>query len=207
MRDLDKALVRHPGDPQPARGRDGVSRLWACGARRDRRPGAGHHAGAGGAARRSDGTAPRLSRRLGRDSHRFRRDHRRRDARPLAPHSLRSRRRDDPQCYRAVPAGGRRQAPRSRSSSCAFAPDALWMLPGLWQILVSLGHLRLGALAAARRCARRRWYFVAGFGVLMLAGRRPRALALDDGHAVRRRPVAARRDPALRFGARADAED
>ena len=54
-----------------------------------------------------------------------------------------------------------------------FAPEALWMLPGLWQILVSLGIFasvrslpRSIALAGA-------WYFVAGLGVLMLA---------SDGH-------------------------
>jgi hypothetical protein len=51
-----------------------------------------------------------------------------------------------------------------------FAPEALWMLPGLWQILVSLGTFasvrslpRSVALAGA--C-----YFVAGFSVLLLAG-------------------------------------
>ena len=51
-----------------------------------------------------------------------------------------------------------------------FAPEALWMLPGLWQILVSLGTFasvrslpRSVALAGA-------WYFVAGSSVLLLAG-------------------------------------
>ena len=50
-----------------------------------------------------------------------------------------------------------------------FAPESLWMLPGLWQLLVSLGifasvrSLPRGiALAGA-------WYFVAGLGVLMLS--------------------------------------
>ena len=50
-----------------------------------------------------------------------------------------------------------------------FAPETLWMLPGLWQILVSLGVFasvrslpRSVALAGA-------WYFVAGFAVLILA--------------------------------------
>ncbi len=48
-----------------------------------------------------------------------------------------------------------------------FAPDALWMLPGLWQILVSLGLFaalrslpRSVAFAAA-------FYFLAGVGVLI----------------------------------------
>jgi hypothetical protein len=50
-----------------------------------------------------------------------------------------------------------------------FAPEALWLLPGLWQILVSLGIFasvrslpRTVALAGA-------WYFVSGFAVVVLA--------------------------------------
>ncbi len=50
-----------------------------------------------------------------------------------------------------------------------FAPEAVWMLPGLWQVLVGLGIFatarslpRAVALAGA-------WYFVAGFCVVMLA--------------------------------------
>ena len=50
-----------------------------------------------------------------------------------------------------------------------FAPETLWMLPGLWQLLVSLGVFasvrslpRTVAIAGA-------WYFVAGFAVLLLA--------------------------------------
>jgi hypothetical protein len=50
-----------------------------------------------------------------------------------------------------------------------FAPETLWMLPGLWQVLVSLGVFasvrslpRTVAFAGA-------WYFVAGFATLLLA--------------------------------------
>lgn len=50
-----------------------------------------------------------------------------------------------------------------------FAPETLWMLPGLWQVLVSLGIFasvrslpRTVALAGA-------WYFISGFGVVLLA--------------------------------------
>ena len=50
-----------------------------------------------------------------------------------------------------------------------FAPETLWLLPGLWQVLVSLGVFasvrslpRSVALAGA-------WYFMAGFTVLLLA--------------------------------------
>jgi hypothetical protein len=52
-----------------------------------------------------------------------------------------------------------------------FAPETLWMLPGLWQILVSLG-----IFASARSLPRTitlggAWYFVAGFACLLLASR------------------------------------
>ncbi|MDH5556729.1 MAG: hypothetical protein OEZ03_05215 [Alphaproteobacteria bacterium] len=51
-----------------------------------------------------------------------------------------------------------------------FAPDSLWLLPGLWQVLVALGIFAsvrtlppLIILVAA-------WYFVAGIAVLIVAG-------------------------------------
>jgi hypothetical protein len=50
-----------------------------------------------------------------------------------------------------------------------FAPDTLWTLPGLWQILVGLGifaSLRIMPRAFALGGA---WYIVAGFVVLALA--------------------------------------
>jgi hypothetical protein len=50
-----------------------------------------------------------------------------------------------------------------------FAPETLWLLPGLWQVLVSLAVFasvrslpRTVAFAGA-------WYFVAGFATLLLA--------------------------------------
>jgi hypothetical protein len=50
-----------------------------------------------------------------------------------------------------------------------FAPESLWLLPGLWQVLVSIGVFasvrtlpRTVALGGA-------WYFIAGFVVLVLA--------------------------------------
>ena len=69
-----------------------------------------------------------------------------------------------------------------------FAPEALWMLPGFWQVLVSLG-----VFASVRSLPRSialggAWYFVAGFAVA--AGKRqPRAVALDHGATLCRRPV------------------
>jgi len=50
-----------------------------------------------------------------------------------------------------------------------FAPETLWLLPGLWQVLVSIGVFasvrslpRTVAFAGA-------WYFVAGFATLLFA--------------------------------------
>ena len=50
-----------------------------------------------------------------------------------------------------------------------FAPETLWMLPGLWQVLVSLG-----VFASVRSLPRSialggAWYFLSGFTVLLLA--------------------------------------
>jgi hypothetical protein len=50
-----------------------------------------------------------------------------------------------------------------------FAPETLWMLPGLWQLLVSLG-----VFASVRSLPRTvsmagAWYFVTGFGTLLWA--------------------------------------
>jgi len=50
-----------------------------------------------------------------------------------------------------------------------FAPETVWMLPGLWQVLVSLG-----VFASVRSLPRMvgfagAWYFVAGFASLLLA--------------------------------------
>jgi hypothetical protein len=50
-----------------------------------------------------------------------------------------------------------------------FAPETLWMLPGLWQIFVSLG-----VFASVRSLPRTvafggAWYFVSGFATLLLA--------------------------------------
>lgn len=50
-----------------------------------------------------------------------------------------------------------------------FAPETLWMLPGLWQVLVALG------IFASLRCLPRAvasvgaWYFAAGLGTLIVA--------------------------------------
>ncbi|HEV7434158.1 MAG TPA: hypothetical protein VGO22_04725 [Pseudorhizobium sp.] len=54
-----------------------------------------------------------------------------------------------------------------------FAPSEVWLLPGLWQIFVSLGlfaaapSLPRGSLLAAA------WYFLAGCVVLMMEGSQP----------------------------------
>jgi hypothetical protein len=50
-----------------------------------------------------------------------------------------------------------------------FAPETLWLLPGLWQVLMGIG-----VFASVRSLPRSvafagAWYFVAGFAVLLLA--------------------------------------
>ena len=50
-----------------------------------------------------------------------------------------------------------------------FAPETLWMLPGLWQILVSLGTFASVRLLPRSVALAGAWYFVAGFSVLLLA--------------------------------------
>lgn len=50
-----------------------------------------------------------------------------------------------------------------------FAPDALWMLPGLWQILVSIGIFASVRLLPRAVTLAGVWYLVAGLAVLALA--------------------------------------
>ena len=76
-----------------------------------------------------------------------------------------------------------------------FAPETLWMLPGLWQMLVSPRRVRLGPLAAAHGRARRRLVFPRRLRGADAGEPEPRAVALDHGPAVRDRPVADGRDP------------
>jgi hypothetical protein len=56
-----------------------------------------------------------------------------------------------------------------------FAPETLWMLPGLWQLLVSLGIFASSRSLPRTVVLAGAWYFVAGLGVLMLT---------SDGHAL-----------------------
>src|SRR4029453_8822198 len=50
-----------------------------------------------------------------------------------------------------------------------FAPDTLWMLPGLWQIVVSLGVFASCGPAPRPTFAAGVWYLAAGLGVLAFA--------------------------------------
>ena len=50
-----------------------------------------------------------------------------------------------------------------------FAPETLWMLPGLWQVLVSLGVFASVRLLPRTVALAGAWYFVAGFTVLLIA--------------------------------------
>jgi hypothetical protein len=50
-----------------------------------------------------------------------------------------------------------------------FDPEAVWMLPGLWQLLVSLGLFASARSLPGSVKIAAAWYFVAGFVTLMLA--------------------------------------
>lgn len=54
-----------------------------------------------------------------------------------------------------------------------FAPESVWMLPGLWQILVGVGIFASVRTLPHTVAVAGAWYFVAGLGVLMLT---------SDGH-------------------------
>lgn len=51
------------------------------------------------------------------------------------------------------------------------APDVLWMLPGLWQILVSLGIFAAARLLPGQTVLAAALYFLSGFCVLLMASR------------------------------------
>jgi hypothetical protein len=50
-----------------------------------------------------------------------------------------------------------------------FAPETLWMLPGLWQVLVSLGVFASVRLLPRSIALAGAWYFLSGFAVLVVA--------------------------------------
>jgi len=52
-----------------------------------------------------------------------------------------------------------------------FAPETLWMLPGLWQILMGLAVFASARSLPSTVRIGGAWYFVAGVAVLMLASR------------------------------------
>ncbi|MEO5615413.1 MAG: hypothetical protein ABIR04_10915, partial [Cypionkella sp.] len=50
-----------------------------------------------------------------------------------------------------------------------FAPEAMWLLPGLWQLLIALGLFSAGARLPASLRIAGAWYFLAGLGALIVA--------------------------------------
>jgi hypothetical protein len=50
-----------------------------------------------------------------------------------------------------------------------FAPETLWMLPGLWQVLVALGLFASVRTLPNTVAFAGAWYFIAGFTALLLA--------------------------------------
>lgn len=49
----------------------------------------------------------------------------------------------------------------------AFSPESLWLLPGLWQVLVALGILASRRMLPSGTAHVGRWYLLAGLAVLM----------------------------------------
>jgi hypothetical protein len=49
-----------------------------------------------------------------------------------------------------------------------FAPETLWLLPGMWQVLVGVGIFAFARALAGPMYLVAAWYFVAGFAVLMM---------------------------------------
>jgi hypothetical protein len=138
MPDLTQGACGHRCHPNPGGTRNGVSRLWPRnrGTHRTARPARVGHSGFGvGSCARA---GRRLSRHLGWHSDPFRCADWCRDDHAVAASAFRSGRRDDSCRHRAAPSvcccG---HADHVRVG--AFCPESLWMLPGLWQILFSLG--------------------------------------------------------------------
>ena len=187
MRDLDKALADIIAIRSQLAAGTAFARLWSGGDCRDRGRRADHR----GRCNISCSTTPLhhplsflfgwalAALLVGRDDPD-------RDAGALAPASFGSRRRHDPPGGRAVPAGSAVAGALLAVMLWKFAPESLWLLPGLWQVLVSLGVFASvrslpRTVALARRLVLRR-------GLRGAAARKPepRAVALDHGPAVRR---------------------
>lgn len=51
------------------------------------------------------------------------------------------------------------------------APEVMWMLPGLWQILLALGIFAAARQLPGQTVLVAAWYFLSGFSVLLVASR------------------------------------
>lgn len=54
-----------------------------------------------------------------------------------------------------------------------YAPQTLWLAPGLWQILIALGLFAAARILPRAVSLAAAWYFVAGVGALILASQSP----------------------------------
>jgi len=59
-----------------------------------------------------------------------------------------------------------------------FAPETLWLLPGLWQVLVSLGVFAPSGRCRARSRLAGAWYFNGRLHRSVAGEPKPRAVAL-----------------------------
>ena len=73
------------------------------------------------------------------------------------------------------------------------APQSVWMLPGLWQVLYSLGIFASCRLLPRAMFGVAVFYLLTGLGTLAIAQGETRLEPLGHGASLRRRPVARRR--------------
>ena len=82
-----------------------------------------------------------------------------------------------------------------------FVPWALWMLPGMWQVIFSLGVFSSCRFLPRPMIAAGAWYLLTGLVCIALGGQ-PRAFPMGDGHSLWSGTVAGRGDSAFQRAGR-----
>ena len=121
-----------------------------------------------------------------------------------APHPLRHGRRNDPHGRRAVPALRRRRCAALTLVLIRSVPSAFWMLPGLWQIIFSLGVFSSCRFLPRPMIAAGAWYLLDRPHLPRLADNRalsPWTMGIAYGS----RPAPRRRHPPLHLKGDRDA--
>ena len=77
-----------------------------------------------------------------------------------------------------------------------YVPAALWMLPGIWQVIFSLGVFSSCRFLPRPMLAAGAWYLLTGLICIALGGQ-PGTLPLGDGYSLRNRTTAGGSNSAL----------